>query len=223
MLNPAINAAEALIAILAGLVAIEEFIRNQLRGEGRSRGGENQKGGGGGMSDDGNVGAIPNRRKRNPLLSIAAIVLVFDLTIFLLGTFLFHWNFSMCYPFAPASASITSPASGSHQPLLITAQGGARHIPSDKELWLLVVPAGVQGYFPQNGKIVVSDDGAWSASATLGQPADVGRDFTIHIALVDQQGKSVIDHYLASAPNFTPIFPLPPGIESVGQVTVTRT
>lgn len=129
-----------------------------------------------------------------------------------------------CPWLASPNALIISPADRSVVPQLTIVQGTACHIPQDRELWLLVAAAGVPGYYPQNGPIIVSSDRKWSASAQLGQAGsvDVGRGFVLYTALADQGGRAAILSYFASAPNFTPLNPLPAGIQLLDQIAIVR-
>jgi len=132
---------------------------------------------------------------------------------------------SPCPPFAPTSVTITSPASGGSVPRLVIVQGTACHIPQDKELWLLIVPEGATGYYPQAGPIVISSDGRWSTSAYMGldDPVDIGRGFVLIAALADQKGSAAIRPYFAqSGQEFKGIEPLPQGIQLMTQIQVIR-
>lgn len=143
----------------------------------------------------------------------------------LLGYFLIHpWFFSPCPLFAPTSVTITSPAEDSTASRLIIVQGTACHIPQDKELWLLVVPADVSAYYPQHGPVVVLRNGKWSANAYIGREgrADVGKGYLVCTALVDQEGRTAIQKYFESAPNFKPLQPPLKRIELISQVRVVR-
>ena len=144
----------------------------------------------------------------------------------LLGYFLISRIFvPPCPPFAPTRVTITSPVSGTSVPRLVTVQGTACHIPNGRELWLLVVPEGVTGYYPQTGPIMISSDGNWSASAYVGldAPIDIGRGFVLIAALADQQGSAAIRTYFAqSGPEFKGLEPLPEGIQLMTQVRVIR-
>jgi hypothetical protein len=129
----------------------------------------------------------------------------------------------------PVSVAITSPTPGSMVPTTILVQGTASGIPQNKQLWLLVGAVGVAGYFPQNnGPVQVSADGTWSASATLGGPNDVGKQFVLIPALVDQNVKGATDALSkyatvgAQKHQFLPINPLPAGIQTLNQVIVVR-
>lgn len=129
----------------------------------------------------------------------------------------------------PVSVTITSPKDGSSVLVEITVEGTASGIPQGEQLWLLVESSGVTGYFPQNGgPVVVSADGTWTASATLGGPNDVGKPFVLYTALVDQnakQGTDAISLYLtvgAQTHNYIPIDPRTVGIQTISHVTVVR-
>lgn len=144
----------------------------------------------------------------------------------LLGYFLISpISVSPCPPFAPTRVTITSPVSGTSVPRLVTVQGTACHIPNGKELWLLIVPEGVTGYYPQTGPVMISSDGNWSASAYVGMddPVDIGRGFMLITALADQQGSATIRTYFAqSGPEFKGLEPLPQGVQLMIQVRVIR-
>lgn len=144
----------------------------------------------------------------------------------LLGYFLINPIFvSPCPLFAPTRVNISSPTSDVKVPQLVTVQGTACHIPNGKELWLLIVPEGVTGYYPQTGPIEISGDGNWSASAYLGlnDPSDIGRSFVLIAALADQQGSNDMRTYFAqSGPEFTGLEPLPQGVQVITQVRVIR-
>ena len=64
----------------------------------------------------------------------------------------------------------------------------------------------------------------WSASAFLGatDTADGGREFVLYTALADQGGRTAIQQYFASAPDFKPLDPLPAGIQLISQVQVVH-
>src|ERR1019366_1483287 len=129
------------------------------------------------------------------------------------------------------SFTITSPTAGSQVSITTTVEGTASNIPPGKELWLLVESKGRNGYFPQGGNtdtpspIVVSSNGTWKVDAYIGQNDDSGRLFVLHIALVDQKGRDAIDHYFASgraSHHYSPLYPLPGGIQMLIQVDVIR-
>ena len=131
---------------------------------------------------------------------------------------------SPCAPFAPTSVNITSPMADTSVPQLVSVQGTACHIPNGKELWLLVLPEGVTGYYPQIGPVVVSDDNNWSVSAYVGldDPSDIGRGFVLIAALADQQGSTAIREYFTQSSSFIGLEPLPIGIHLMEQVRVIR-
>lgn len=165
---------------------------------------------------------IKKRRNKSKIGWQAGIGLV----IFLLAAyFLIRPTFiSPCPVFASTSVSINSPADSSNASLLTIAQGTVCHVPQDKELWLLVQAGGVAGYYPQNGPIIISNDGKWSGSVLLGGQSthDIGRGFVIYTVLADQEGIASIQSYFKSAPNYTPLDPLPSGIELQSQIQVVR-
>ncbi len=132
---------------------------------------------------------------------------------------------SACPIFAPTQIRIDSPEPNSAVARLVMVQGTACHPPKDKEIWLLVVPSGVTAYYPQAGPVVVSNDGAWSATAYVGldNPVDIGREFTLIMTLVDSQGTASIKKYFEQAgPEYKGIEPLPEGIHLMAQVQVVR-
>lgn len=144
----------------------------------------------------------------------------------ILGYFLISPLFaSPCPPFTPTKVNITSPVSGSSVARLVTVQGTACHVPSDRKLWLLVVPEGATGYFPQPGPVDISADGNWSAAAYMGldNPVDAGRGFVLIAALADSQGNSgILPYFAQSGPEFKGLEPLPQGVQMMTQVKVIR-
>jgi hypothetical protein len=134
-------------------------------------------------------------------------------------------------PGSSPSITITSPQKGSHVPIDVVVEGTASGIPQDKQIWLLVVPAGTAGYFPQNGPVVVSAEGNWTANADLGgkDSNDVGREFVLYTALVGQNDREAQDAFSnffkhgKQTGSYLPIDPLPKGIQLVSHITVVRT
>jgi hypothetical protein len=132
-------------------------------------------------------------------------------------------------PTAPSGCSstdviTTTPVSESTVSIVATVQGTACEIPSTEELWVLIVPDGVTAYYPQPGPVVVTNDGKWSASATVGQNNDSGRGFVLVTALADQEGSAAIQAYFhQSGSDFKGLYPLPKGIQLMSQVHVIRT
>lgn len=122
----------------------------------------------------------------------------------------------------PTSVLITSPTDGSKVSILATVQGTAHNVPTGEELWILIVPNNVTGYYPQSGPVVVTGN-TWSSSARVGLPSDKGLGFTLIAALADQKGGAVIRAYFQqSGKNFKGLDPLPEGILLMSQVHVTR-
>lgn len=132
---------------------------------------------------------------------------------------------SPCPPFAASSVSIAFPTAGSQVPRVVMVQGRACHIHEGQALWLLVVPAGVGAYYPQNGPITVGDGGTWSGSAFVGLDGsvDVGREFVVVAALAGEQGEAAIRRYFSqSGPEYRGLEPLPQGVRLMAQVAVVR-
>ncbi len=105
-----------------------------------------------------------------------------------------------------------------------TTQGTAVNIPNDKELWVLILVNGVQGYYPQPGPVKVGNDGTWSVGVTVGTNRDPGRTFVLYAALVDKNSRAAIDKYFTQTPNpgYVGIYPLPQGIKLISAVNVIR-
>ena len=169
-----------------------------------------------------------NKRVTIFLQAVTGFVLFF-VFFGILAYFLIKPTFlSPCPLFASTSVTITSPAPESKVPLLTTVQGTACNI--HKEFWLLVETPDIKGYFPQSsGPIVVSSDGKWSASASIGtaNPADVGKGYVVYAALVDKgsKGSDLIHGYFQlgqKTGKFKPLDPLPEGITLMSQVHVVR-
>jgi hypothetical protein len=131
------------------------------------------------------------------------------------------------------SVTITSPAGRSTVPKVITVQGTASNIPPGKELWLLVEAEGAGSYFPQGdadnpSPIVVSSGGTWSITAYIGQQAgsaDVGREFVLYPALIDQndtKAKDAIQTYFKQRGPVYEGIPLG-GIQLMSPVSIIRT
>jgi hypothetical protein len=119
--------------------------------------------------------------------------------------------------------SITSPSPESRVQVLTTVRGTACHIQSGEALWVLVVPDGVSGYFPQNGPVIVTSDGTWSASAHIGVVSDpAGQGFEVIAALADQAGNAAIRTYFAQPSTTVGLDPLPGGIQLLAQEHVVR-
>jgi len=131
-----------------------------------------------------------------------------------------------CPPFAPTRIEITSPISGDSVSRLTTIQGTACHIASNEELWLLVIPQGVTAYYPQQGPVVIVNDGTWTSSAYVGldDPRDVGRGFVLVAALADNAGNTALRQYFAQASTVGQpgLEPLPHGLRLITQIQVTR-
>jgi hypothetical protein len=139
-----------------------------------------------------------------------------------LGYFVvFPFAFSTCSVISPTSVIITSPISDSGVPILTTVQGTSCHIPSDKELWILVVPNGVTAFYPQPDTALVSGDGQWSASATVGRDTDVGKKFVLIAALADQESSAALQIYI-NQKKTNGLERLPKGIQLMKQVLVVR-
>jgi hypothetical protein len=179
------------------------------------------------------IPALTNRKKDSPMESKPERSLptflhagVGGVSGVLLGYFLISSMFvSPCPPFAPTRVNITSPVSGTSVSQVVPVQGTACH-PNGRELWLLVVPEGVTGYYPQrSGPVVIPSDGNWSTSAQAGlnNPNDIGRGFVLNAALADQQGGAAIRTYFAkSGPGFGALESLPQGVQVMAQVRVIR-
>ena len=71
--------------------------------------------------------------------------------------------------------TITLPGSGDRILRGVLVQGNARHIPKDKDLWILVEAGG--GFFPQPGPVKVAANGTWIANAYVGRPDQIGVEF----------------------------------------------
>jgi len=166
----------------------------------------------------GNIGSDKPRRSRSSFwhAAIGGVVGI------LLGYLLMPIIPPMCPPFSPTKVNITSPAVNSEVPRLITVQGTICHIPSERELWLLVVPEGVTAYYPQTGPVVISNDN-WSASAYVGIDTDNGKGFLVIAALTDQQGSAAMHRYFSQTQtSFTGLKSLPSGTQIKAQVRVVR-
>jgi len=134
--------------------------------------------------------------------------------------------FSPCPLFAPTRIEITSPVSGSKVSRLTTIQGTACHLPNNKELWILVISQGITAYYPQQGPVIVTNDGKWTSSVYVGldDPVDVGREFVLVAVLADNAGSAAIRQYFSQASTSGQIGlePLPGGIQLITQVQVIR-
>ena len=158
--------------------------------------------------------------------SVVSLALIGAILFGLAGYFLVRPTFlSACPRFASTNATITSPTDGSAVPQSVIVRGKACNIPQDKELWVIVVAQGVAGFYPQQDKITVANDGSWTTNAFLGDSPSTGSGtgFVLYTALADQGGIAAIQSYFAEAPNFTPLDPLPAGIQLLSQVEVRRT
>lgn len=143
-------------------------------------------------------------------------------------------NGALYYIKSPGSSptvTITLPQEGSHVATNVVVEGTESGIPQNEQLWLLVAPAATVGYFPQNGPVVVSVDGSWTASAALGgnDLTAVGRQFVLYTALIgqnDKEAQDALSKYFNNGKqtgSYLPIYPLPKGVQLISQVTVTRT
>jgi hypothetical protein len=127
---------------------------------------------------------------------------------------------------ASPTVLITSPANGSTVDLITLVQGTISNSPNGEELWVIVVPDGVNAYYPQPGPVVITGN-TWSASATVGDTSvnSQGRGFTLIIALADQSGSSAISAYLVQSKK-TGTYPgmptLPDGVFLQNQIHVKR-
>jgi hypothetical protein len=171
---------------------------------------------------------MPDAKPRSPSLSGILPSTLVGVVIFGLAAYALiipNPVLGSCPLFASTNASITSPSDGAVVSQVVIVEGTACHIPQDKELWVLVAAAGVPGYFPQTGPILVSsNDNKWSASAQLGgaNTLDTGKDFVLYTALADQTGSAAINGYFANAPDFKPLNPLPAGMQLLNQIQVVR-
>jgi hypothetical protein len=130
-----------------------------------------------------------------------------------------------CAPFAPTSVAITSIAPGSGVPRLTTVYGTSCHVPSEHEIWVLVLPEGLTTYYPQPGPVVPTAGGGWSASVYLGSEGsvDVGKAFLVVAALADENGAAALRANV-SRPEAAAlgIEPLPAGVQMMSEVRVVR-
>ena len=131
--------------------------------------------------------------------------------------------FTPCPIFAPASATITSPTDKSTVDFSETILVSACHT-QGKDLWLLVQPSGVSGYYPQDSPVKTSNTGSswfttskeyWTTNAYLGDTgvSQHGRTFTLVVVLADASSSVIFSSYLA---NSSPM-KLPSGVSIVGQ------
>jgi hypothetical protein len=126
-----------------------------------------------------------------------------------------------CPSTAPTDVTIVSPAAESQVSILITVRGTACHISGNQQLWILVVPDGINAYYPQPGPVVITDNGTmWSTGATIGQSTDTGRGFMVIAALANPEGSSALQTYMRKPG--AGIYPLPGGIQLVAQAHVLR-
>lgn len=167
----------------------------------------------------------PRRSKRKPKISPGILLLV----IVIGGSVGGGTGFGVltanhfCLPVSSTDLAITSPADGSKVPVLVEVRGTSCNIPSDQELWMLVLPAGVTAYYPQPGPVVISSDGQWSIGAAVGQntPADIGRPYILIAALADQDGSTALQAYLNRGDN-SGLKRLPQGVQILRQIQVVR-
>lgn len=135
-------------------------------------------------------------------------------------------NSSYCSSSSSLDVHIISPVAESGVPVVTTMQGTACNIPASQELWILIVPDGVTGYYPQlPGPVMVTNEGRWSTSVHVGldQPGEVGKGFELNVTLVNQDGSTAIHAYFNQAgSNFKGLDPLPNGIQLLSQVHVIR-
>jgi len=135
-------------------------------------------------------------------------------------------NISSCSSSSPPDAHIISPGAESKVSVVTTIQGTACNIPHDQELWILIVPDGVTGYYPQlPGPVMITNEGKWSTSVHVGldQPSEIGKGFELDVALANQDGSTAIHAYFNQAgSNFSGLDPLPDGIQLISQVHVIR-
>ena len=135
-------------------------------------------------------------------------------------------NTSSCSSSPAQNVHIISPGAESAVPVVTIIQGTACNIPPGQELWILIVPDGVTGYYPQlPGPVIVTSEGKWSTSVHVGldQPGEIGKGFELNVALANQDGSTAIHAYFNQAgSNFKGLDPLPGGIQLISQVHVIR-
>lgn len=133
---------------------------------------------------------------------------------------------STCSSSPAQDVHIISPGAESKVPVVTIIQGTACNIPPGQELWILIVPDGVTGYYPQlPGPVLVTSEGKWSTSVHIGldQPGEIGKGFELNVALANQDGSTAIHAYFNQAgSNFKGLDPLPDGIQLLGQVHIIR-
>ena len=126
---------------------------------------------------------------------------------------------SSCLPLAPTKVTITSPASESLVPPLVTFQGTVCHMSDDQQLWILVQPDNERAYYPKSGLPNVTSDDNWHASVPIGKdnPSNEGRGFTVLVVIADQQASTILQECITRG-----CLTLPKGIQAISQVHVVR-
>jgi hypothetical protein len=119
---------------------------------------------------------------------------------------------------------ITSPENTDVLPRRITVTGTAAHIPSDRDLWLVVKSPSQARYYPLD-LIEAEDYESWVGQVTIGSkaPGESGHEFMIMAMLTDSGATERFRNFLENIEDkqYRGI-PLPEGAVEVARVDVTR-
>ncbi len=125
-------------------------------------------------------------------------------------------------------ATITSHRDGNLVSARATTVGGTStgmSGSSDYEIWVVVVPQVVGGFYPQ-GAAPPTTDGTWAVSNVhvgLPAPKDSGLTFMIHAVVADKSASAALHSFFQlNALNSPGLGQLPPGAKVTDTVTVTR-
>jgi Tol biopolymer transport system component/formylglycine-generating enzyme required for sulfatase activity len=120
-------------------------------------------------------------------------------------------------------AGLAAPLAGQEVSLSARVQGTVGPIPGDRQLWLLVRPAGENAYFPQPGPLRPEETGEWSASVQVGSSDELeaGKTYTVSVALADiNAGRAFQDFYADRHQEEGMLLPL--GVDILDSVNVKR-
>ena len=119
---------------------------------------------------------------------------------------------------------LTGLRDGSKVPYQQQVSGVVTGLPSGNELWIVVTPVAAPTYWPQQGPLQLDSKGGFRTSVYFGGSGtqNTGENFIVRLVAAPPAASARFQAFLAQSSPSQGLLTLPPGIETLTQVTVTR-
>jgi hypothetical protein len=147
-----------------------------------------------------------------------AVVKYVSLVLILTSLFLSPYTVTT----AQTAVSITSPSNNSEVGINQLVTGTAHSIGQSDTLWIVVYGSLSHKWYPQEGAVVVGNNGNWSQQIRVGSSTNSGKRFLIQAVIADSNASTDFKNYLDTYSDNPGMSKLPQGAAVAAQVNVSR-